>query len=74
MDGTATVAYLRRRTQHFIAYLYKPEVQAKVFQRIKAFSPRRRKDREEAEKAEEKAFLPRINTELHGKEVKKAEE
>jgi hypothetical protein len=31
-EASATVASLRRRTQTFIAYLYKPEAQAKVFQ------------------------------------------
>jgi len=47
-DALATVATLRRRIQLFIAYLYKPEAQAKVFKRSKAFLPRRREDREEA--------------------------
>ncbi len=31
-DALATVATLRRRIQLFIAYLYKPEAQAKVLQ------------------------------------------
>jgi hypothetical protein len=41
-DALATVATLRKRIQLFIAYLYKPEAQAKVFKRSKAFLPRRR--------------------------------
>jgi hypothetical protein len=40
-DASATVATLRRRIQLIIAYLYKPEAQAKVFKRSKAFLPRR---------------------------------
>ena len=38
-DALATVATLRRRIQLFIAYLYKPEAQAKVFKMPVLHSP-----------------------------------
>ena len=38
-DALATVATLRKRIQLFIAYLYKPEAQAKVFKMTDLHSP-----------------------------------